>query len=178
MFLCTEPPKSLGNPDPPILVFFDSLAFRGVFFLYFPRILGVPRREKPPHVFFCQKKQGLEGQGKTPSKNRKSQKERSKENPKKQGKGGSVAKLVGIAIVIQGTCCATLIGCTRRGVVLCEGVCFCLLIIVKGCQTGGEFQTGGVSRSGLVLPFLSFLSFLVGRTPTRACNNAPFSEGF
>ena len=43
------------NPDPPILAFFDFLAFFVfrfsllfcAFFLPFPRILGVPRREKP-----------------------------------------------------------------------------------------------------------------------------------
>ena len=42
-------------PDPPILAFFDFLAFFVfrfsllfcAFFLSFPRILGVPRREKP-----------------------------------------------------------------------------------------------------------------------------------
>ena len=42
-------------PDPPILAFFDFLAFFVfrfsllflAFFLLFPRILGVPRREKP-----------------------------------------------------------------------------------------------------------------------------------
>ena len=42
-------------PDPPILAFFDFLAFFVfrfsllfcAFFLPFPRILGVPRREKP-----------------------------------------------------------------------------------------------------------------------------------
>ena len=45
-------------PDPPILAFFDFLAFFlfrfsllfCAFFLSFPRILGVPRREKP--LFF------------------------------------------------------------------------------------------------------------------------------
>ena len=60
---------------PPILAFFDFLAFFVfrfsllflAFFLPFPRILGVPRREKPC-VFgekpcFFPKKQGLEGQG-------------------------------------------------------------------------------------------------------------------
>ena len=44
-----------GFPDPPILAFFDFLAFFVfrfpllfcAFFLYFPRILGFPRREKP-----------------------------------------------------------------------------------------------------------------------------------
>ena len=44
-----------NNPDPPILAFFDFLAFFFfrfsllflAFFLPFPRILGVPRREKP-----------------------------------------------------------------------------------------------------------------------------------
>ena len=43
------------GPDPPILAFFDFLAFFVfrfslpfcAFFLSFPRILGVPRREKP-----------------------------------------------------------------------------------------------------------------------------------
>ena len=58
------------------LFFFDFLAFFRfrfpllfcAFFLSFPRILGVPRREKPPCIFrgfpcFFSKKQGLEGQG-------------------------------------------------------------------------------------------------------------------
>ena len=63
-------------PDPPILAIFDFLAFSvfrfpllfWAFFLSFPRLLGVPRREKPlfllgekPLLF--PKKQGLEGQG-------------------------------------------------------------------------------------------------------------------
>ena len=48
--------KSRHFPDPPILAFFDFLAFFlfsdfpcffCAFFLSFPRILGIPRREKP-----------------------------------------------------------------------------------------------------------------------------------
>ena len=49
-----------GYPDPPILAFFDFLAFFVfripllfcAFFLPFPRLLGVPRREKPLLFFF------------------------------------------------------------------------------------------------------------------------------
>ena len=66
-----SPPKSPLHlfPDPPILAFFDFLAFFvfrfpllfNAFFLSFPRNLGVPRRERPLHFsgfpllffFFC-----------------------------------------------------------------------------------------------------------------------------
>ena len=68
---------SVLYPDPPILAFFDFLAFFVfrfsllfcAFFLSFPRIVGVPRREKKPCFFggkkplLFPKKQGLEGQG-------------------------------------------------------------------------------------------------------------------
>ena len=40
-----------------------SLAFLCVFSLSFPRILGIPRREKPLLFWWVSKKQGLEGQG-------------------------------------------------------------------------------------------------------------------
>ena len=65
---------NLRSPDPPILAFFDFLAFFrfrfsllfGAFFLSFPRILGVPpvKRKKPLlfsgfPCFFSKKKQGL-----------------------------------------------------------------------------------------------------------------------
>ena len=69
----------LLNPDPPILAFFDFLAFFVfrfpllfcAFFLSFPRILGVPRREEPLHFLgfpwlFFPKRQGFQGQGKWP----------------------------------------------------------------------------------------------------------------
>ena len=57
--ICATPPsRTPPCPDPPILVFFFFrfpclfrfpifLAFLGPFFVSFPRILGVPRREKP-----------------------------------------------------------------------------------------------------------------------------------
>ena len=66
---------SAPYPDPPILAFFDFLAFFVfrfsllflAFFLPFPRILRVPRREKPllfwGETLAFSKKQGLEGQG-------------------------------------------------------------------------------------------------------------------
>ena len=61
---------SVQLPDPPILAFFDFLAFFvfrfallfGALFHPFPRILGVPRREKPlffrgfPCLFFQKSK--------------------------------------------------------------------------------------------------------------------------
>ena len=51
---CKLESKKINCPDPPILAFFDFLAFfvfrfsllYCVFFLSFPRISGVPRREK------------------------------------------------------------------------------------------------------------------------------------
>ena len=63
--------NSNSRPDPPILAFFDFLAFFVfrfsllfcAFFLSFPRILGVPRKEKPlllgeKHLLFPQKSKG------------------------------------------------------------------------------------------------------------------------
>ena len=55
--------------DPPILalpislLFSDFPFFSGAFFLYFPRILGGPQREKPLLFWGGSLKQGLEGQG-------------------------------------------------------------------------------------------------------------------
>ena len=65
------------GPDPPNLAFFDFLAFfvfrfpllSCAFFLSFPRILGVPQREKPllfsgfPLLFFKKARVGGSGGG-------------------------------------------------------------------------------------------------------------------
>ena len=70
-------PQKCIFPDPPILAFFDFLAFFPIFLAFFfcvcvcfpsfPRILGVPRREKPlffsgfPVLFFKKARVGGSG---------------------------------------------------------------------------------------------------------------------